>query len=95
MEIDYSIIFENFKTLEEETKEIEFILLNGDFESASKRLNTSSKKINFQDQTMDLNSTVTSNKNEIIKMTYLLFDGKKNDLSVMRNELNEIEKKQR
>jgi hypothetical protein len=95
LENDFSIIFENFKTMEQEIKETEFILLNGDFESAYKRLNKSSKKINFQEGNLDQNSTIIYNKNEIIRMTYLLFDEKKNDLIVMRNELNEIEKKQR
>lgn len=93
--MDYLIIFENFKTLEEEIKEIEFILLNGDFESAYKRLNKSSKKMNLQEQTMDQNSTITNTKNEIIKLTHLLFDGKKNNLIALKNELNEIKKKQR
>jgi hypothetical protein len=81
--------------MEQEMKEIEFILLNGDFELAYGRLNKSSKKINFQEGNLDLNSTIINNKNEIIKITYFLFDEKKNDLIVMRNELSEIEKKQR
>lgn len=80
--------------MEEEIKEIEFILLNGDFESAYKKLNKLSK-INFQEGILDQNSTIINNKNEIIKMTYLLFDEKKNDLIVIGNELHEIEKKQR
>ena len=80
--------------MEEEIKEIEFILLIGDFESAYIILNKLSK-INFQEGILDQNSTIINNKNEIIKMTYLLFDEKKNDLIVIGNELHEIEKKQR
>lgn len=81
--------------MEQEIKEIELISLNGDFESAYKRLNKSSKKINFQEGNLDQNSTTINNKNEIIKMTYLLLDEKKNDLIIVRNELSEIEKKER
>lgn len=81
--------------MEQEIKEIELILLNGDFESAYKRLNKSSKNINFQEGNLDQNSTTINNKNEIIKMTYLSLDEKKNDLIIVRNELSEIEKKER
>ena len=81
--------------MEQEINEIEYILLDGDFESAYKKLNKSSKKTNFQEGNLDQNSTIINGKNDIIKMTSLLFDEKKNDLIVIRNELNEIEKKQR
>ena len=47
------------------------------------------------DEILDLDSTVIHSKNEVITMTYSLFDQKKNDLIVLRNNLSDIERKRR
>lgn len=102
MDNDYSIVLEAFNTAENNFKDIEFNISSGDFDKAYHKLIKKTNKVNSHNseksndshnEILDLDSTVIHSGNEIITMTYSLFDQKKNDLLILRNNLNDIERK--
>ena len=104
LEVSFSIALEAFKTAEQDVKEIELILSYGDFDTAYQRLIKKIEKVSVfdndesddsQNQILDLDSTVVCSKNESLTRTYSLFDEKKNELNILRNELSDMERKRR